>query len=213
MPAARTSQRATLAALDRVGTVMLLRRHDTLFYEGDAAECCYKVVAGTLRSCRLLADGRRHINEFLMPGDYVALEAGDTYGFTAEAVSDVTLMRYPRAAVERLMQQQPLLGKCLLGLVCGELCAAQERMLLLGRMSAVERLASFLLMMLARGGGEDRVALPMTRSDIADFLGLTMETVSRTLGQLKSEGVIGMRGAGDIIVPDRGALEDLAEAA
>jgi CRP-like cAMP-binding protein len=171
-----------LAALDRIGTLVTLRRDQALFQEGDAARYCYKVLTGAVRSCRLLADGRRHIGEFLLPGDYIGLELDDNYRFTAEAVSDATLMRYPRQTVDRMAQQQPRLGRCLLDRICGDLFAAQSQMLLLGRKNAVERLASFLLSMAERSGSGDRLSLPMTRSDIADHLGLTTETVSRFFG-------------------------------
>lgn len=202
-----------LAALDAIGTAVSLSRDETLFREGDAARYCFKVLTGAVRSCKLLADGRRHIGDFLLPGDFVALEAADAYRFTVEAVSDATLMRYSRGALDRLMLQRPQLGKRLLGLVCGELSAAQSRMLLLGRKSAVERLASFLLMMAERNGDLDRVSLPMTRSDIADYLGLTIETVSRIFSQFKSRGVIQLRASSEVVLRSRGALEDLAEAA
>jgi CRP-like cAMP-binding protein len=202
-----------LAAFDHVGTVVTLRRDTALFREGEPARCCYKVLTGAVRSCRLLADGRRHIGEFLLPGDFIAVEAADTYRFTLEAVTDATVMRYPRAAIERLVQQRPQLGKSLLGLVCGGLSAAQSHMLLLGRKSAVERLASFLLMMATRNGGADRVSLPMTRGDIADYLGLTTETVSRIFSQFKTQGVIQIRANSEVLLRHRDALEDIADAA
>lgn len=202
-----------LAALDRIGSVVTLRRDQVLFEEGDAARYCYRVVTGALRSCRLLPDGRRHIGEFLLPGDFIGLELDDTYRFAAEAVSDATVMRYPRQMVDRLAQQHPRLGKCLLDRICGDLYAAQLQMLLLGRKNAVERLASFLLTMADRAGTGDRLSLPMTRNDIADHLGLTTETVSRVFGQLKNQGVIRMEASSEVQLRNRDGLETLAEAA
>jgi CRP/FNR family transcriptional regulator, nitrogen fixation regulation protein len=202
-----------LAALDRIGTVVTLRRDQALFAEGDAARYCYKVLTGAVRSCRLLADGRRHIGEFLLPGDFIGLELDDVYRFAAEAVSDATLMRYSRQAVDRLAEQRPRLGKRLLYRICGDLFAAQSQMLLLGRKNAVERLASFLLSMADRAGTGDRLSLPMTRNDIADHLGLTTETVSRVFGQLKSQGVIRMQASSEVLLRNRGGLETLADAA
>jgi CRP-like cAMP-binding protein len=202
-----------IAAFDEIGTVVSLRRDETLFREGDAARYCFKVLTGAVRSCRLLHDGRRHIGEFLLPGDFIALEAAEAHRFTVEAVSDATVMRYSRLAIDRLVQQRPRLGKCLLGLVCGGLSAAQSQMLLLGRKNAVERLASFLLMMADRNGETDRVSLPMTRSDIADYLGLTIETVSRIFSQFKTQGVIQLKASSEVVLKSRNLLEDLAEAA
>jgi CRP-like cAMP-binding protein len=202
-----------LAALDRIGTVVSLRRDQALFAEGDPARYCYKVLTGAVRSCRLLADGRRHIGEFLLPGDFIGLELDDVYRFTAEAVSDATLMRYSRQAVDHMAEQRPRLGRCLLDRICGDLFAAQSQMLLLGRKNAMERLASFLLSMADRTGSGDRLSLPMTRSDIADHLGLTTETVSRVFGQLKSQGVIRMQASSEVVLRHRDGLETLADAA
>ena len=202
-----------LAAFDAIGTVVALRRDTALFREGEPARYCFKVLTGAVRSCKLLADGRRHIGEFLLPGDFIAVEAADAYRFTLEAVTDATVMRYPRAAIERLVQQRPQLGKSLLGLVCGGLSAAQSHMLLLGRKNAVERLASFLLMMATRNGAADHVSLPMTRGDIADYLGLTTETVSRIFSQFKTQGVIQIKANSEVLLRHRDTLEDLADAA
>jgi CRP-like cAMP-binding protein len=211
--AGRADTGADLAAFDRVGTVVTLRRDATLFFAGDDAQFCYKVLTGAVRSCRLLADGRRHIGDFLLPGDFLGIEAGPTYSITIEAVNDATLMRYPRRAIDQLIQQQPRLAKCLLDQVCGGFFAAQAHLLLLGRKNAVERLASFLLMMSERSGEGDRVALPMTRIDIADYLGLTIETVSRIFSELKGRGVIQLESCNAVRFTRRSTLADLAEAA
>jgi len=201
---------ADAAAFDCIGTVVSLRRDQMLFFEGDPAQYCFKVLSGALRSCRLLPDGRRHVNQFARPGDFVALDSDDVYRSTVEALSDARVMRYPRRAVEQLIQQQPRLGKSLRRRLCADLQAAQAQMLLLGRKNALERLASFLLAMCERG---DHVALPMTRNDIADHLGLTIETVSRTFSQLKGRGVIELTTSSDVLIKRRDALEDIAEAA
>ena len=203
----------SLSALDRIGRAVSLSRGETLFYEGDAALNCFKVISGALRSCRVLTDGRRHIAEFFLPGDFVALGAEEAYRFTVEAVTDTKLMRYPRHSVEQMTEAQPRLNRCLLDLLCRSLSAAQQQMLLLGRKNAVERMASFLLMMAGRASDGECVSLPMTRSDIADHLGLTTETVSRIFGQLKSQRVIQLNGASEVLVKDIDALEDLAQAA
>jgi CRP/FNR family nitrogen fixation transcriptional regulator len=170
-------------------------------------------VSGAVRSCKLLADGRRHVNQFLLPGDFVAIESDDNYRSTVEAVSDAILVRFPRRAVDQMVQQQPQLGRGLLGILCEDLFAAQAQMLLLGRKSAVERLASFLLAMLERNGDHDRVELPMTRTDIADHLGLTVETISRLFSQLKTQGIIQLKVSNEVVIKRRGELEEIAEGA
>lgn len=202
-----------LASLDRIGSVVVLARDQTIFSEGDAARYFYKVVAGAVRSCRLLADGRRHICEFFLPGDFVALDADDIHHFSAEAVSDTTLKRYPRSSLDQLASTEPRLAKGFRSLICLRLLAAQQHLVLLGRKNAVERIASFLLEMAERNGDADHISLPMTRCDIADHLGLTTETVSRTFSHLRAQGVIELEGAANVLLMDNTALEELAEAA
>lgn len=213
LAAAANNAAENVAAFDRIGTVVVLRRDQPLFFEGDPAQHCFKVVSGMVRSCKLLADGRRHVSQFLLAGDFVGLESDGTYRFTVEAVNDATVMRYPRRAMDQLIEQQPGLGKRLLGMLSEGLSAAQAQMLLLGRKSAVERLASFLLSMSERSGESDSIALPMTRGDIADHLGLTIETVSRIFSQLKSQGVIRLKASNEVVIRRRDELEEIAEAA
>jgi len=202
-----------LAVLDRFGTVQSLRRDEILFHECDPAECYFKVVSGAIRSSRLLADGRRHISDFFLPGDFIGLDAGTNYRFSAEVMTDTTVVRYARRKIEALASQQPRLGSHLLTIACHKLATAQQQLLLLGRKTADERIASFLLDLAERIGKADRVSLPMSRTDIADHLGLTMETVSRGFSHLKSEGIIALENSHQIVIRDREALEDLAEAA
>jgi CRP/FNR family transcriptional regulator, anaerobic regulatory protein len=202
-----------LAALDRIGIRVSLRRGETLFREGDEARHYFKVVTGAIRNCTLLPDGRRYIAGFSLPGDFLGLESDDTYRFSIEALTDVTLMRYSRAAVERLIEQQPCLGWRLLGLVSESLCTAQAQMVVLGRKNAIERVASFLLAMAEREGDGNRISLPMTRADIADHLGLSTETVSRTFTLLRTSGIINLHETDDVVVRKRDALAEIAEAA
>ncbi len=194
-----------LGILDRLGSVILLRRDSALFREGDAASCYYKVVSGAVRSCKLLADGRRHI--------IIGLDALKTYSCTAEAVDDATLVCYERRAIDALILQSPRVGQFLLSRVCAELSEARCRMLMLGRMSARERLASFLLRIAARSHDRDRdtIPLPMTRSDIGDHLGLRTETVCRTFADLKNAGLIEAASPHELRVLQRQALLALAQ--
>jgi len=202
-----------LGILDTLGSVVLLKRDSTLFREGDAAGCYYKVVSGAVRSCKLLADGRRHITDFFLAGDFIGVEALNTHGTTAEAVNDAAVVRYERRIIDALVSRSPRVGRFLLGRVCAELCEARSRMLMLGRMSARERLASFLLRIAARSRRDDRdsIALPMTRNDIGDHLGLTTETVCRTFAELKSAGLIEARSPHELRVLKRPALAALAQ--
>jgi CRP-like cAMP-binding protein len=200
-------------ALDRLGVVVTLHRDQSLFYEGDRAEFYFKVVSGAVRSCKLLPDGRRHVGDFFLAGDFIGLEAAISYIFSAEAITDTTLVRYSRRSVDALAAIEPRVGRRLLDIACHGLSAAKQQMVLLSRKTAEERIASFVLGMAERNGTADCVALPMTRTDIGDHLGLTMETVSRAFSQLKSDGVLELKNSREVTIRNRDALEALAEAA
>ncbi|HUA56885.1 MAG TPA: helix-turn-helix domain-containing protein, partial [Candidatus Sulfotelmatobacter sp.] len=144
-------------------------------------------------------------------GDFLGMVPEDVYLSGAVAIGPVTVSRFPRKQVEQLVAVSPLVARLLLRRACSELIAAQDQMLLLGRKSATEKVASFLVMIARRGRG-DVLDLPVTRADMADYLGLTIETVSRTLTSLREDGVIGVKRA-HISIVRRAALEDLADAA
>jgi CRP/FNR family transcriptional regulator len=209
------AEESEVGLLDTLGSVVLVKRDATLFYEGDAADCYYKVVSGAVRSCKTLRDGRRHITDFFLAGDFIGVDALDKHPCTAEAVNDATLVRYERRVIDALVSRSPRMGKFLLDRVCADLSEARSRMLLLGRMSARERLASFLLHIAARSRREnaDTIPLPMTRSDIGDYLGLSTETVCRTFAQLKSAGLIEASSPHELRVLERPALTALAQGA
>lgn len=193
-----------------IGATQKLSPGKTLFSEGDDAENVYEVVRGMLRLCKLLPDGRRQIMGFLGAGHLLGLADQDAYLYTAEAITEVTLCRYPRTRFERMLDEVPGFARRLLAVTSNELWAAQDQMLLLGRKSATEKLASFLLALVRQQGGDDRVEIPMTRADIADYLGLTVETVSRNFTRLKQDGVIVLRSASSIELRDADRLEELA---
>lgn len=205
-------QTLSLALLDTLGTAIRLRRDEALFGEGDRTDAYFKVVSGVVRFCRTLADGRRCISDFFLPGDFIGLNAQALHSFRAEAVRRATVLRYPRASVETLIGRRPQIGLCLLNHLCRDLSAAQERMIVLGRMTARERIASFLLHMADRGlaAATGEIDLPMNRTDIGDYLGLTIETVCRTLATLKSAGIIDIQDPHRVLVIERGALDSLA---
>jgi CRP/FNR family transcriptional regulator, nitrogen fixation regulation protein len=170
-----------LVALERIGMRRSFARDNVIYAEGDASGCWYKVIAGTVRITKLLADGRRHIAEFHSSGDCFGLDDTSERPSAAEAVGDVIVMRYPRGATDRLVENDLRLARHLCHMTLGELAHAQTRMLLLGRMTATERVANFLLEMADRRDGKRTIDLPMSRTDIADYLGLTIETVCRVL--------------------------------
>lgn len=201
---------APTIGLDGLGATVNYPRGKTVVEEGNPADYVYKVVSGALRKVRLLPDGRRHITSFLMPGDFFGFAEGRDYTHSVEAVADVTLLRYPRRGVEAVLERDPRAGRHFLDLVCRALSATQDQLLLLGRKSALERMASFLLTLADRNGAAGReLDLPMNRSDVADYLGLTIETVSRLITRLRTLGIIDTPDAHRIVILKRDALEDL----
>jgi len=187
----------------------------TLFQEGDEADYVYNIVSGALRLFKLMPDGRRQITGFLFPSDFVGIALKSRYAYSAETVTDTIVCRFPRHKLEALFAQLPALEKRLLETAGNELIAAQDQMLLLGRKTAAERVASFLMHLAARasarGAKTDCLALPMTRTDIGDYLGLTVETVSRTFTKLRKKGLIATPNPHEVEVLDIHGLEDMAE--
>jgi len=165
-----------------------------VFYEGDPADYVYEVASGTVKLYKLLSDGRRQITGFFYPGDLIGVGLYDEHTHSAEAVTEVHLRKYSRTRLQEAMSQNPVIGRQIFGLAADELAAAQEQLLLLGRKSPVEKVASFLLKLSERncdrGEAPTPIYLPMARSDIADYLGLTTETVSRTFSRLRRERAI-----------------------
>ncbi|MGE0416979.1 MAG: Crp/Fnr family transcriptional regulator [Acetobacteraceae bacterium] len=186
----------------------------TFIEEGEPAGAFFNITAGTAKLFKLLPDGRRQITGFVGVGHFLGLAVSDTYAFSAEAIDDVRYCRFSRARLRGLLDDYPLMEKRLLEVASNELVAAQEQMLLLGRKTARERLASFLMAQSSQGvachQARGRFALPMTRGDIADYLGLTIETVSRTLTKLRTEGLIEIPSATEVAIRDREALEAVA---
>jgi CRP/FNR family transcriptional regulator, anaerobic regulatory protein len=189
--------------------------HQTIIYESDPGAFVFNLTAGTAIAYKLLADGRRQVTGFLVPGDFLGLAPHGVYVYSVEAITPVTLCRYPRAALGALCHKYPRLEERMMRGVMDELALAQDQMLMLGRQSARERVAALLLHLseraLQHGGGADPIELPMTRADIADYLGLTTETVSRTVTEMKREGLIALERPDRIALRDRPALSDLAQ--
>lgn len=168
--------------------------HGSVFDEAEPAHSVYNVTEGVLKIYKLLPDGRRQITGFLFPGDFLGLMHNDVYAYSAEALTPAKLCQFSRGKLEALLAEIPHLEQRLLSMASHELAAAQDQMMMLGRKSARERVVSFLLMLSNAAARRDMppnpVSVPMTRTDIADYLGLTIETVSRTLTQLKKQGLI-----------------------
>lgn len=204
------------ARLQAVGTTLNVARGKTIVHDGDPSLYVFKVVSGALRAVRLLPDGRRCITGFRLPGDFFGFTDKTLATDSIEVLSDATLIRYPRAAFEKILNADAPASRHFFNLLCQELSAAQDRLLMLGRKSAVERLATFLLAMADRksGAGSCRdLDLPMTRADMADYLGLTIETVSRVLSQLRGRRIIELASTTRIVFKDRAALEAIRDVA
>lgn len=200
-----------LRALQQVGMKVRYARNETIFNDGDEATNCYKVISGAVRLCKHMTDGRRQIADFLLAGDLFGFMQFGTYKFTAEAVGDVVLMCYPQRSVARLSGSMPNLRGRLLVLLSQRLIGMQDHLVMLGRQSAKERVASFLLHIAERSDAEEDEAfdLPMSRQDIADYLGLTIETVCRMLGELKRERIIAIPTTSQVVLNNKDALQSL----
>jgi CRP/FNR family nitrogen fixation transcriptional regulator len=209
---ARSGHLDALGALDRIGARRSFTRDQEIYAEGDPSDSWYKVVSGTVRVSKLLADGRRHIAEFCFGGDCFGLDTASERGFSAEAVGDVVVMRYSRRATERLIDENAQLARCLCDMTLRDLAHAQTHMMVLGRMTAPERVASFLLELSERREARSAVDVPMSRTDIADYLGLTIETVCRVMSAFKRDGTIGIPTPHRIELRDRAALATIGEA-
>jgi CRP/FNR family nitrogen fixation transcriptional regulator len=187
-----------------------IAKGEELFAEGDAADYFYRVISGTVRICKILSDGRRQIEAFHLRGDLFGLESGRTHRFTAEAVDDVAILAFRRGQLTSLVHDNRDFGDQIMAATLASLDRAHDHMVLLGRKTAQEKVASFLLEMAQRLSQPDRFDLPMQRADIADHLGLTIETVSRTLTQMVRDGLISLAAMGrTIVLGDKEALRAL----
>jgi CRP/FNR family transcriptional regulator len=204
-----------LARLDDMADRLSLQAGEPLIHEGDPATSVYNITAGSVRVYKLLPDGRRQITGFLFAGDFIGLTSGESHTFSAEAIEDAALCRFDRDAYRALTRERPVLEGALLDRAMHDLAAAQSQMLLLGRKTARERLASFLLDMPDRDPARPQidhlVHLPMTRSEIADYLGLTIETVSRELTKLRTAGIVTLLSLHWLRIDQPARLKDMAE--
>jgi CRP/FNR family transcriptional regulator, nitrogen fixation regulation protein len=191
------------------GTLTSVAQDQGIYGEGDQANLFYKIVSGVVRTCKFLGDGRRQVDAFYVAGDVFGIEAGETYRLAAEAVSDGTLIAYRRRSLDMLGDGDETIARQLFQFALQNTARAQDHTLLLGHRSAMEKLAVFLLHWARHSPQHATVTLEMSRQDIADFLGLTIETVSRTLSKLEKDGIIRMSTARRIELRNIGALHAL----
>ena len=195
-----------LAFLENIAHPVCFGAKETLFIEGEATDAAYSVTSGMLRVYRVFHDGRRQVLGFLVPGDFMGIAAEGLQGFSADAISPVTLCRFGKREFSALVDTNPSLLHRLRDTAEHELEVAREHIMALGQRSACERVAWFLVHLRSRWAqlnpASETVAIPMPRQDIADYLGLTIETVSRTLSQLARDKAIE-------IVPDGARITDV----
>jgi CRP/FNR family transcriptional regulator, anaerobic regulatory protein len=183
-----------LRELEQLGQRLQYRAHGTVFAQEDIAVSCYNVLEGVMRLYKLLPDGRRQIVGFALPGDFLGISVNGRHGISADAVGPVTVCRFARKSFSRFVEDRPNILRRINEFIVRELSEAQEQLVLLGRRSAEEKVATFLVKWRDRlsqiGPATAITPLPMSRLDIADYLGLTIETVSRTFTKMERDGVI-----------------------
>ena len=199
----------TETGLPSIGSALHFTQDREIYGEGDAADALFKVVSGVVRTCKFLSDGRRLIDAFHVAGDIFGVEAGADYSFSSEAVCDCTVISYRRRGLEASASQDTSLSRELFSYAMRSLARAQVHALLLGRRSAVEKVAAFLVDWATHSTNTGTVTLEMTRQDIADYLGLTIETVSRTLSQFERDALIEFSTARQIHLKRPSALREL----
>ncbi|MGO9133183.1 MAG: helix-turn-helix domain-containing protein [Methylovirgula sp.] len=193
------------------GAQFSYRADEEIYGEDEPAEFIYKVVSGAVRSYKLLADGRRQIGAFHLAGDLFGLEASSTHQLTAEAIVETKVVLLKRRALDTLAAENVRIAYKLWTAAAENLRSAEQRMLLLGRKTAQERVASFLIEMDDRCGGTGMIDLPMSRRDVADYLGLTLETVSRAISQMRTSGMLRLANARHVEL-NRSKLHDAMDA-
>jgi CRP-like cAMP-binding protein len=197
------------SSIERIGRPLLVARGVQIYRPTEPADYIYKLISGTVRTYKMLLDGRRQIAAFYLPGEFFGLERGEEHVFSAEAVVDVKLMIINRAAVVSRAKRDNDVARQLWTLMERELQLSQAHFGLLMR-TAPGRLASFLLELADRARSGDEVELSMSRQDIGDYLGLTIETVSRTIRQFEDAGVIALPCSKRVVLRNRTTLKRLA---
>jgi CRP/FNR family transcriptional regulator, nitrogen fixation regulation protein len=194
------------------GTRMRFSRNAEIFGEGETADYAYRVISGAVRVIRFTSEGRRQILAFHLPGDLFGMEAGRTHTLSAEAVGDAEIVLVRRTVIDKAAKQDIKAAHAVIGLLQQQLQSAQEHALVLGRKGAGERVAAFLLQLCERLAAVGEIDLPMSRADIADYLGLTIETVSRAFTQMERDRAIALPSSRHVVFRDRSALHMLQAA-
>jgi CRP/FNR family nitrogen fixation transcriptional regulator len=192
-----------------IATEFSYGKDEEIYGEDEPSEYVYQVIQGAVRTYKLLSDGRRQIGAFHLPADVFGLDAGSTRRLTAEAITNTTLRLVKRRSLEAAAGSNVQVAHSLWTMTASDLRRAEDHMLLLGRKTAMERVATFLLEMDRRLARAGIMALPMCRRDIGDYLGLTLETVSRALSELNDKGVLTFSGARQIVLRNRQRLADM----
>ena len=207
-PAPAVATKSFQSSIELMGAPMPFGRNAEIYGENEPAEYVYKVISGTVRTYKVLNDGRRQIGAFYLPGDVFGLEIGESHSFSAEAIVDSKVLVVKRSSLVGLAARDNEVARQLWAMTAGELQRAQDHIMLLIK-TAQERVAGFLLEMAKRSAAASEVELPMSRQDIADYLGLTIETVSRTLTQLEKGAAIAVPTSRRIVLRNRAALSRL----
>jgi CRP/FNR family nitrogen fixation transcriptional regulator len=192
-------------SIELMGVAMHFGRNAEIYGENEPAEYLYRVISGSVRTYKVLSDGRRQIGAFYLPGDIFGLEVGDEHAFSAEAIIDSNVSIIKRSTLVALAARDANVARLLWTLTGQELKRVQDHILLLIK-TAQERVASFLLEMASRTSCDKSIELPMSRQDIADYLGLTIETVSRTLTHLENTAAIALPSSRQVVLRNRAAL-------
>ena len=208
VPVVKSADEPLTQTMHLMGAVMSHPRNSEIFGEGEAAEYLYKVMSGCVRTYKTLNDGRRQIGGFYLPGEVFGLSFDNEHTVSAEAIAECKVLVIKRSAINALAGHDLAIARELFMLTGRELRRAQDRVILLIK-SAQERVAGFLLEMASRTAADNDVELPMSRQDIADYLGLTIETVSRTLTALECSAAIELPTSRHIVLRNRAALNRL----
>lgn len=203
-----------LREVSRITTAVDVAKGGTVFFEGDENTYLFNVVSGAVRLSKLLSDGRRQVTGFLFPGDFLGLAVADAYAYTAEAMSDSSLCRFNRQSLIKLLDRFPKLEHRLLEVASNELVEAQAHMLMLGQKNVMEKVSATLMNLMKRVGqrSDDAIfiELPMTRMDLAEYIGVSTESVSRTFTRLRQIGVISLPTVWSVQVVKEQELKRLA---
>ena len=199
--------------LERISKDRTISKNQNVFLQGEQTSNFYNIKRGSLKIYKLSSDGRKQIVGFLFPGDFVGMSPEENYSYNAETLEETTLCTFSRIVLENFFVQHPHVERKILNIVNHELSVAQDQIFLLGKYTAKERLLQFFLNLSKQrnklGWVDNPLRLSMSRSDIANYLGLTIETISRTISELKTERLIRMIGTQNIFLQDKDAIHKL----